>query len=163
MIDPDRLTVKAQQAIGQAQSLASSLEQQEIDVEHLLSALVGQREGVVPPLLQKLGVRLETLEAEIRRDLEARPRVSGAREQYASARLNEVLDAAWQIAQGFSDEYLSAEHILLAILHGGGRGAQILSEFGSTRRSRGLRATSRPRRGRASWTRLSAETTRSGG
>jgi ATP-dependent Clp protease ATP-binding subunit ClpB len=132
MIDPDRLTVKAQQAIGQAQSLASSLEQQEIDVEHLLSALVGQREGVVPPLLQKLGVRLETLEAEIRRDLEARPRVSGAREQYASARLNEVLDAAWQIAQGFSDEYLSAEHILLAILQAGGRGAQILSEFGVT-------------------------------
>ena len=132
MIDPERLTVKAQQAIGQAQSLAQSFNHQEIDVEHLLLALVGQREGVIVPLLQKLGVNVTALEEKVTGELDSRPKVQGAQKQYASLRLDKVLDAAWEIAGGFKDEYVSTEHLLLSILESGGPGAQILKEFGVT-------------------------------
>jgi len=132
MIDPEKLTVKAQQALGQAQSIASGLQQQEVDVEHLLLALVGQREGVVTPLLQKLGARPEALEEAISNELESRPRVSGTKNQFISRGLEQALDLAWSIAQGFKDEYLSTEHMLLAILQSPGRAAQILKEHGVT-------------------------------
>jgi ATP-dependent Clp protease ATP-binding subunit ClpB len=132
MIDPEKLTVKAQQAVGQAQSLAQSLDHQEIDVEHLLLALVGQREGVTLPLLQKLGVNVAAVEEKVREELESRPRVQGAQKQYASQRLDKVLDTAWELARGFKDEYVSTEHLLLAILEAGGPGAQVLKDFGVT-------------------------------
>jgi ATP-dependent Clp protease ATP-binding subunit ClpB len=132
MIDPEKLTVKAQQALGQAQSLATGLQQQEVDAEHLLLALVGQRDGIVTPLLQKLGTRPEALEDALRAELEARPKVSGTQRQYLSPALEQVLDSAWSIAQGFKDEYLSTEHMLLAIIQSQGRAAQILKDFGVT-------------------------------
>jgi len=130
MIDPDKLTVKAQQAVGQARSLARNLNNQEIDTEHLLLALVGQREGVVPPLLQKMGVRPEELEAKIREDLEKRPKVQGDARQYASPGLEKVMDSAWEIAGNLKDEYVSTEHLLMAILQAGGTAAQLLEEAG---------------------------------
>ncbi len=130
MLDPERLTIKAQQAIGQAQSLAQTLNHQEIDVEHLLLALVGQRDGVVMPLLQRLGVNGTSLEEKLREELDARPKVQGAGKQYGSQRLDKVLDASWELAQGFKDEYVSTEHMLLAIVQAGGPGAQIMKDFG---------------------------------
>ncbi|MCG2795643.1 MAG: ATP-dependent chaperone ClpB [Actinomycetia bacterium] len=129
-MDPDKLTVKAQQAVGQARSLARNLNNQEIDTEHLLLALVGQREGVVPPLLQKMGVRPEELEAKIREDLEKRPKVQGDARQYASPGLEKVMDSAWEIAGNLKDEYVSTEHLLMAILQAGGTAAQLLEEAG---------------------------------
>ncbi len=132
MVDPEKLTVKAQQAVGQAQSMAQTLQHQEIDVEHLLLALLGQREGVILPLLQKLGVNVTSLEERVREELDSRPKVSGGGRQYASQRLDRTLDAAWELAQGFGDEYLSTEHMLLAILQGGGPGSQALKESGVT-------------------------------
>ena len=130
MIDPDKLTVKAQQAVGQAQSLARNLNNQEIDTEHLLLALVGQREGVVLPLLQKMGVRPGEFEAKIRAELEKRPRVQGDARQYASQRLEKVMDSAWEIAGNLKDEYVSTEHLLMAILQAGGSAAALLEEAG---------------------------------
>ena len=130
MIDPDKLTVKAQQAVGQAQSLARNLNNQEIDTEHLLLALVGQREGVVLPLLQKMGVRPGEFEAKIRAELEKRPRVQGDARQYASQRLEKVMDSAWEIAGNLKDEYVSTEHFLMAILQAGGSAAALLEEAG---------------------------------
>jgi ATP-dependent Clp protease ATP-binding subunit ClpB len=132
MIDPEKLTVKAQQALGQAQALAQSMEHQEIDVEHLLLALVGQRDGVTLPLLQKLGVNVTGLEQRLREELAARPRVAGAVQQYASQMLGKVMDAAWDLAQGFKDDYVSTEHMLLAVLEAGGHGAQALKDSGVT-------------------------------
>ncbi len=130
MIDPEKLTVKAQQAFGQAQSLARNLDNQEIDTEHLLLALVGQRDGVVVPLLQKMGVRPGELEAQIRAELEKRHRVQGDARQYASPRLEKVMDSAWEIAGNLKDEYVSTEHILMAILQAGGSAAALLEEAG---------------------------------
>ncbi|MHB8893851.1 MAG: ATP-dependent chaperone ClpB [Candidatus Geothermincolia bacterium] len=131
-MDPDKLTVKAQQALGQAQALAAGLQQQEVDVEHLLLALVGQREGVVTPLLQRLGVNPAALEDAVRKDLDARPKVSGTQSQYISEALDHVLNESWQIAQNFKDEYMSTEHMLLGILKSPGRASQIMGEFGVT-------------------------------
>ncbi|MBU4178695.1 MAG: AAA family ATPase, partial [Actinobacteria bacterium] len=130
MIDPDKLTVKAQQAVGQAQSLARNLDNQEIDVEHILLALIGQREGVVSPLLQKMGVRPEELEVKIREELGKRPRVQGDARQYASRRLEKVMDSALEIAGNLKDEYVSTEHLLMAILQAGGSAAGLLEEAG---------------------------------
>jgi len=132
MVDPERLTVKAQEAVGQAQSLAASLDHQEVDVEHLLLALVTQRDGLVIPLLQRLGARPEALEEAIRSDLASRPRVSGSQRQFISPALDGVLDEAQTIAQNFKDEFVSTEHLLLAIIAGGGRAAQLLAEHGVT-------------------------------
>ncbi len=132
MIDPERLTVKAQQAVGQAQALAQSLDHQEIDVEHLLLALVGQRDGVILPLLQKLGVNVTALEEKARAELDSRPKVQGAPRQYGSQRLDKVMGSAEELARGFKDEYVSTEHMLLTILEAGGPGAQILKSFGVT-------------------------------
>jgi len=86
----------------------------------------------VTPLLQRLGARPEALEQTVRRELEARPRVSGTQGQYMSKQLDKVLDDSWSIAQNFKDEYLSTEHMLLGILQAGGRSAQILKEAGVT-------------------------------
>ncbi|HEY5532796.1 MAG TPA: ATP-dependent chaperone ClpB [Candidatus Anoxymicrobiaceae bacterium] len=130
MLDPERLTIKAQQAIGQARSLAQTLNHQEIDVEHLLLALVGQRDGVVMPLLQRLGVNGSSLEEKLREELDARPKVQGAGKQYGSQRFDKVLDASSELARGFKDEYVSTEHMLLAIVQAGGPGAQIMKDFG---------------------------------
>ena len=130
MIDPDRLTVKAQQALAEAQSQAQSMDHQEVDVEHLLYALVVQPEGVVAPLLQKMEARPEAVEEAIREVLEKRPRVQGEARRYASARLDKALDTAWETAQGLKDEYVSTEHLLMAIMEIGGEGSQVLARFG---------------------------------
>ena len=120
MIDPEKLTIKAQQALGQAQSLAQTMKHQEIDVEHLLLALTGQRDGVIVPLLQKMGVNLASLEESINAELEKRPRLEGETRHYASQRLELTLDRAWELARGLKDEYISTEHVLMAFWSPGG-------------------------------------------
>lgn len=132
MIDPEKLTVKAQEALGQAQALAQSLSHQEIDVEHLLASLLGQSDGVVPPLLQKVGVPVEMIEERVHSELAKRPKVQGATRQYISPRLDVVLDRALEIALGLKDEFVSTEHLLLSIIEAGGPAGQVLSELGVT-------------------------------
>jgi len=130
MFDPEKLTVKAQQALGQAQSLARSMGHQEVDVEHLLRALVGQRDGVVVPLLQRMGVRPEAVEEELTSELEGRPKVAGDTRQFMSARLEKVLDTAAGVAERLKDDYVSTEHVMMAILQVGGPGAEVLARMG---------------------------------
>jgi ATP-dependent Clp protease ATP-binding subunit ClpB len=115
MLRYDKLTVKAQEALQEAQDIAGKAGQQQLEPLHLLAALVAQPDGVVPPLLNRLGVRPETLEAEIAAQIERLPKVSGVSQQYLSKETNEVLEAAFDEAEKFKDEYVSAEHILLAI------------------------------------------------
>src|SRR5580704_11088406 len=115
MLRYDKLTVKAQEALQAAQDIAEKGGQQQLEPLHLLAALVAQRDGVVPPLLSRLGVRPEALSAEIEAQIERLPKVSGVSQQYLSKETNEVLEAAFDEAEKFKDEYVSAEHILLAI------------------------------------------------
>src|SRR5579862_8341780 len=112
----DRYTVKAQEALQAAQTLASEMGNQEITSEHLLLALLGQPEGIVPPLMQKLGVPPQALAAEVQREVERLPKVGGVSGgERLSQRLKQSLDRAWDEAQRLKDEYLSTEHMLLGI------------------------------------------------
>ena len=134
MLRYDRLTVKAQEALQAAQDVAEQHGQQQLEPVHLLAALVAQRDGVVPPLLSRLGVRPEALSAEIEKQLARLPKVSGVSQQFMSPASNEVLEAAFDEAAKFKDEYVSAEHILLAIAaRGSDPAGQILTRLGASR------------------------------
>jgi ATP-dependent Clp protease ATP-binding subunit ClpB len=115
MLQFDKLTVKAQEALQAAQEFAGRSGQQQIEPLHLLWALVAQGDGVVPPLLQKLGVAPASLADEIQKQVDRLPKISGVSQQYMSPATNDVLERAFKEAQGLKDEYVSTEHILLAI------------------------------------------------
>ena len=112
----DRFTLKAQEAVQAAQDIAAERSQQEITPEHLLTALLEQHEGLVIPILQRLGADVGRIRDETQAAIERLPEVHGAAgETYASSTLQSVLGAAWSEAQQLKDEYVSTEHILIAI------------------------------------------------
>ena len=112
----DRFTLKAQEAVQAAQNLAAERSQQEITPEHLLIALLEQHEGIVIPILQRLGADVGRIRNEAQAAIERVPEVHGATgSTYASSALESVLGAAWNEAQQLKDEYVSTEHILIAI------------------------------------------------
>ena len=115
MLRYDKLTVKAQEALQQAQEAAARASEQQVEPVHILSALLAQSDGLVAPLLAKLGVSPEAISAEVRREMDRLPKVSGAGQQFLSPASNEVLSKAFDEAANFKDEYVSTEHILLAI------------------------------------------------
>src|SRR5271170_4949414 len=115
MLRFDKLTVKAQEALQAAQEYGARSNQQQIEPLHLLWALAAQGDGVVPPLLEKLGVSPATLTSEIEKQVARLPKISGPSEQSLNRASNEVLEKAFDEAQRLKDEYVSTEHILLAI------------------------------------------------
>jgi ATP-dependent Clp protease ATP-binding subunit ClpB len=115
----EKMTVKSQQAIQQAQARAAELGNPEIQPVHLLLALIEDREGVIPAVLEKVGVPNEQLEHELHTIEEKLPRVAGSAAQPGmSQALNKVLDQAFREATNFKDEYVSTEHLLLGVAHG---------------------------------------------
>jgi ATP-dependent Clp protease ATP-binding subunit ClpB len=135
MIQFDRLTIKAQEAVIDAQKTAEQHQHQQVDVEHLLLALLNQTDGITPPLLKKLGVDPEVLRKELLQNLKDRPRVtgSGIGQLYATPRLNQAFDEAQTEAAQLRDEYISVEHILLGFLAGDGFAGQLLQRNGVTK------------------------------
>ncbi|TSA02972.1 MAG: ATP-dependent chaperone ClpB [Nitrospiraceae bacterium] len=131
----DRLTIKTQEALAEAQKLAEKAGHQHIDVEHLALALVRQREGLTPGLLQKLGVDPAVLGRELEQELKKVPQVSGSGVGQAaiSRQLSDAFSAAEQEAERFKDEYLSTEHLLLAIADAGGAAAGVFKRQGVTK------------------------------
>jgi ATP-dependent Clp protease ATP-binding subunit ClpB len=115
MLRFDKLTVKAQEALQQAQEIAGSHQNQAVEPVHLLAALVQQADGVVPPLLARLGIRGELLTQDIEREIERLPKVQGFAQQNLSRALNDVLERSFDEATKFKDEYVSTEHLFLAI------------------------------------------------
>ncbi len=129
----DKLTVKAQEAVQSAQSLADRGDHQGIEPEHLLLALLQQQEGVVGPLLAKLGARPDTIAAQVQAELGRLPKVSGGGRQYLSGRLEATLNRAWEEAERLKDEYISTEHLLIAIAQDkAGAAARLLAAAGVT-------------------------------
>jgi ATP-dependent Clp protease ATP-binding subunit ClpB len=111
----DKLTVKSQKAVEQAQARAASLGNPELRPVHVLLALIEDREGVIPAVLEKIGVPTERLESDLHGIEEKLPRVAGAAaEPSLSQALNKMLDQAFVEAANFKDEYISTEHLLLA-------------------------------------------------
>jgi ATP-dependent Clp protease ATP-binding subunit ClpB len=115
MLRFEKMTVKAQEAVQSAQEVAARHENQQIEPVHLLAALVAQADGVVPPLLSRLGVRSEVLSQEIEKEIGRLPKVQGFGQQHMGRPLNEVLEGAFKEADSFKDEYVSTEHLFLAI------------------------------------------------
>jgi ATP-dependent Clp protease ATP-binding subunit ClpB len=115
----EKLTVKSQQAMQQAQGRATELGNPEVLPVHLLLALVEDREGVIPAVLEKIGVPTERLETELHQIEEKLPRVAGSASQPGlSQALNKALEQAFREAANFKDEYVSTEHLLLGVAHG---------------------------------------------
>ena len=128
----DKLTVKSQEAVTSAQELANELGHQEVDVEHVLVCLIQQEDGVVPGILGKVGTNkgqlIELLDAALKR----KAKVSGGK-QFVSNRLNEVVNKAFTEAKSMKDEYVSTEHLLLAITGDKGSAGKALKEVGLKR------------------------------
>src|SRR2546428_5823700 len=130
---PDRLTEKTQEAIQQAQALAQEAQAQELAPEHVPLALLQQADGTVPPILQQIGVDPTRVAAELKAQLDRLPKVYGA-ETYLGSRLRRLLDAAWSEMERLKDEYLSTEHLLLAIIdETNSEGGRMLQRAGVTR------------------------------
>ncbi len=127
----ERFTTKAQEALQAAQRIARDHSHQEIDGEHLLAALLEQPDGLIQPLLQKLGVPVARLAAELDEALARRVKVQGAAEPFLGAALKKALDAAEAQAGKLKDDYVSTEHLLLGLLaEGGAPLKKIFQNFG---------------------------------
>src|SRR5271165_4277954 len=115
MLRFDKMTVKAQEAVQESQEIAARHENQSIEPLHLLVALVEQKDGVVPPLLARLGIRSEMLMQDVDREISRLPKVQGFGQHNMSRALNDVLERSFEEATKFKDEYVSTEHLFLAI------------------------------------------------
>ena len=113
----DKFTVKAQEAVQRANELASEHGNPELMPVHLLAALIEDKEGIVPPVLEKIGIGPQAVLAEIYKEIEKLPKVSGSGAQQAtlSSQVNQLFENAFKQADQFKDEYVSTEHLLLAI------------------------------------------------
>jgi ATP-dependent Clp protease ATP-binding subunit ClpB len=128
----DQFTVKAQEALAEAQTQGEKNDSPEVTPEHLLKSLLDQEGGVVPAALGKLGVSTAPLTAEVDRSLASLPRTQGAA-THISPRLDAVLKAALREAEALKDQYVSTEHLLLALLDAKSPSAEILKRHGVTR------------------------------
>src|SRR5215467_7159511 len=115
MIRYDKLTLKSQEALQAAQAHAQEKNNPQVMPEHLLWALIQQKDGVVLPILQKLGVNLQTLARDLAAAVGRLPVVQGQAELYLSAALSKVVESAFKEADQFKDEYVSTEHLLIAL------------------------------------------------
>src|SRR5438128_9045376 len=128
----NKLTVKAQEAVVEAQNLARGAGNPEVTPEHLLVSLLRQEGGIVAPILNKLGVNPTTIETEVAAEAAKFSKVGGeSAEPLISSSLRKVFDAAFKSAEDFKDEYVSTEHFLLGIVKTkGSEAARILSRHG---------------------------------
>ena len=126
----DKFTIKSQEAIQESQSIAERNGQQEIKPEHLLAALLAQQDGVIIPVLQKMGVNLGSLKKDAEQLIAGLPKVSGSGfgQVYASQPFKKILDQSFSLASNMQDEYVSQEHLFLALLSEKGIAADTLQK-----------------------------------
>ncbi len=130
----DKFTVKAQEALQESQAVARKRDHQEILPEHVLSALLNQQDGLVPPLLQRVGAEPQLVQQRLDEELKKIPSVHGGEGGHLAQRTLKVLDAAEEEAGKLKDEYVSTEHILLALAaEKRGGAAEALKSVGATR------------------------------
>ena len=130
---PDKFTQKMQEALQASQDIAAGFNQQEITNEHFLIALLDQSDGITRPLLEKMGVNATTLREKLEADARRRPQVHGSSDVRIGNELRSTLDAAEKEMAKLKDEFLSAEHYLLALTDSRGDAAKLLKQSGVTR------------------------------
>jgi ATP-dependent Clp protease ATP-binding subunit ClpB len=130
----DKFTVKAQEAVQRANDLASEHGNPEVSPLHVLAALLEDKEGIVSPVLEKIGIGPQAVLTDLYREIEKLPKVSGGAAQATlSPAANQLLERAFKEADNFKDEYVSTEHLLLAVTHLKRDAAQeILARHGAT-------------------------------
>src|SRR3712207_1523276 len=138
-MDIERLTIKVQQCINDSQAIAVKCDHQQIEVIHLLSALVSQDDGLIPNIFEKMGVNIKLLRNEVSKELNSMPKVLGEGAQrggvYPTRAFEQVFLKADDIAKDFKDSYISVEHVMLAIMDLDKKGptGKILSIFNITK------------------------------
>jgi ATP-dependent Clp protease ATP-binding subunit ClpB len=136
MVRFDKYTIKAQEAVQAADSLAHRYNHSTLDPEHLLAALLEQRDGVIPPLLAALGAQPATLKGELEQALAGKPKVYGDSSQTSlSPQLDRALHNAEAEAEQLKDEYISTEHLLLALSEVQGETRELLRKHGVNKSS----------------------------
>ncbi len=130
----DKLTIKSQELIQNAQSLASQQSNQQIEPEHLLASMLREGEGLASSIFYKLGVSPDSIDHELKGLIEKIPKVSHTGDVYISPRTKAVLEAAFAEATKMKDQYVSIEHILLALAdEKPGESSRLLKRHGATR------------------------------
>ncbi len=134
MIRPDKMTIKTQEGMAEAQQTASRQANSAIEPEHLLAALLAQEGGLVSAILQKVGANPAAIQSSLATALKSLPQVSGGAQLFLSQALNRILDAAQKEADAMKDEFVSTEHLLLGFFAETASAAtRILSEAGASR------------------------------
>jgi ATP-dependent Clp protease ATP-binding subunit ClpB len=129
----ERFTLRGQEAVQSAIENAETRQHQQVEPEHLLLAMLEQAEGVVRPVLSKLGANATVIEDEVQSAIARFPKVQGG-SQYFSPRITQLFGAAQKLAEGMQDEYISTEHLLLAIVdEKDGQAGKILKQHGVNR------------------------------
>jgi ATP-dependent Clp protease ATP-binding subunit ClpB len=130
----EKLTIKAQESIAEAQKKAEGSGHQMVDGEHLLYSLVTQKEGIVKSILDKLGASPDAIINDLEKELKKIPRVQGGSQIYLSPRMKQILDIAFSEAERLKDEYVSTEHLLIAVTEvPDGPAYAILKRYGVTK------------------------------
>jgi ATP-dependent Clp protease ATP-binding subunit ClpB len=135
MTNFERLTVKSAEAIQAAANSARQAGNPQVEDLHLLDALLSQEEGIVVPVLQKVGVNVARLRDGLREQVERLPKQFGGSQPTISRELNEILDVAEKTARELKDEYISTEHLLLGLAERKGSARDLLSGQGATRKA----------------------------
>src|SRR3972149_3918940 len=115
-MQPDKLTIKSQEALQDAQRIAREHSHQEMDGEHLMLALLGQNESLIPELLEKIGVQTARLQTDLQQELARRHKVQGTGDPYLGNNARKSIEAAEAEAAKLKDDYTSTEHLLLGLM-----------------------------------------------
>ncbi|MDK1030564.1 MAG: ATP-dependent chaperone ClpB [Planctomycetia bacterium] len=133
MVQPERLTIKAQEALAGAQQSASGQGHQELKALHLLAAMLSHEGGIVEPLLQKIGAPIHQITSMVSSELGRLPQVTGGDKIYLSSELNQVMQKAEEESKALKDQYVSTEHFLLSLVEVPSAVKEILSVNAVTR------------------------------
>ncbi|HMS09350.1 MAG TPA: Clp protease N-terminal domain-containing protein, partial [Pyrinomonadaceae bacterium] len=129
----DRFTIRGQEAVQAAIGVAEKQQNQQVEPEHILAAMLEQKEGVLKPILGKIGANATAIAADIQASIDKMPKVTGG-QQYFSSRTNTLFQEVQKIAEKMQDEYVSTEHLLLSIAsEKDGDAGRILRSNGVTR------------------------------
>jgi len=130
----EKLTIKTQEALSRAQSIASENGHQSIEDIHLMAALLEQKDGVIIPILAKLEINTDEFIKKVEEAVKKFPKVSGQNVQiYLSSELNDILNSATREAEQLKDDFISTEHILIALSESRGRTGELLRQYGITK------------------------------